>query len=186
MSAVESSVAGMGAGFSRYIEEVRDILRRGLRGEEAAEAVRAAMERMMREAPADEPWAAGILQDRPAGRALYRDPDFGFIQMGHLHGAGHSTAPHDHGPCWVVYGVYQGEIEIPTFRRDDAPEDSQARLTTIEARRLTSGVAYAYLPGQIHATRARAPEGSVVLRFLSEDLERVKRSRYAWSQVVDA
>lgn len=25
----------------------------------------------------------------------------------------------DHGPCWVLYGVGRGEIEITTYRRTD-------------------------------------------------------------------
>jgi predicted metal-dependent enzyme (double-stranded beta helix superfamily) len=183
---VESSVEALGSRFSRYIAEAHDVWGRGLRGAEAADAVRAAMVQFLNEASENEAWAAGILRDRPPGRELYRDPEFGFIQMGHFHAGGHTTSPHDHGPCWVVYGVYRGEIEIPTFRRDGAADDREARLTQIEAKRLGAGVAYAYLPGQIHATRAQAAEGSVVLRFLSEDLQKVKRSHYTWSQVSGA
>jgi len=126
MAMVESSVQALGDRFARFIAEARDVWARGLRGPEAAEAVRECMLRLLAEAPEDEPWVAGILRDRPPGRELYRDPEFGFVQMGHLHAPGHQTAPHDHGPCWVVYGVYRGEIEIPTYRREGAGDDREA------------------------------------------------------------
>ena len=40
------------------------------------------------------------------------------------------------------------------------------------------GMVQPYLAGEIHSTRALAPEGSVVMRFLSYDLEQVERHRF--------
>ncbi|HEX9445440.1 MAG TPA: hypothetical protein VGA73_15070, partial [Candidatus Binatia bacterium] len=43
--------------------------------------------------------------------------------------------------------------------------------------RLSPGVAHAYLPGDVHQTRA--VEGpATVFRFLSYDLEKIRRYRY--------
>jgi len=80
--------------------------------------------------------------------------------------------------CWVLYGVYRGEIEITTYRRlDDGNDKENAGLEKKELHRLTPGVVYPYLGGEIHSTRAvEAP--SVVFRFLSYDLNRVERHRY--------
>jgi len=136
------------------------------------------MIRLLQSTPRDESWIAGLLADKPAGRELYRDADHGFIQMGHFHRAGHHNAPHDHGPCWVVYGVYEGEVEIATYRRtDDGSVAGKAFLEVAGSRLLKPGIAYEYLSGEIHSTRCLS-DGAIVMRFLSADLEKVSRGRY--------
>lgn len=98
--------------------------------------------------------------------------------MGHIHPEGHSSQSTDHGPCWVLYGVYRGEIEITTYRRLDGGNDTgNAGLEKKEHHRLTPGVVYPYLGGEIHSTQA-VEALSVVFRFLSYDLNRVERHRY--------
>lgn len=130
-------------------------------------------------ASVDEAWVAQLIHQALPGRELYRDPDHGFILMGHVHRGGHQTSLHDHGPCWVIYGVGRGEIEIPTYRRtDDGHNPGTATLKEEERTRLTAGVVKAYLPGDIHATRAIDPTASLVFRFLSADLDKVERHRY--------
>ena len=111
-------------------------------------------------------------------RELYRDPEFGFIQMGHVHKQGHGNKPHDHGPCWVVYGSFSGVTEITKYKRiDDGSEPGIARLEKERLDRLTPGVVVPYLPGDIHSTHAAEGPG-VVFRFLSYDLEKIARNRY--------
>jgi hypothetical protein len=88
-------------------------------------------------------------------------------------------APHDHGPYWVVYGVYTGEVEIRTYRRtDDRSQPGTASLEVLESHLLTPGVARAYRVGEIHSTHDYTAEQGVVLRFLSADLEKVTVRRY--------
>lgn len=174
-----------GAHFARFVEAMRAAW---AGGQDAALPVRARslLEQLLRDARRDEPWVSGLLRDRPSARELYRDPDYGFIQMGHFHGpervqldAKQGLTPHDHGPCWVLYGVYSGEIEITKYRRaDDGATPGQARLEVAEVVRVTPGTVQPYLAGEIHATRAVSSEGSVVMRFLSADLEQVERYRY--------
>jgi len=178
MATEQVMASALGETFARYIEQMRAAWARGQDATLPARA-QALLEALLRTAPADEPWLAQLLRERPAARALYRDPDYGFIQMGHSHPAGHSNAPHDHGPCWVLYGVYQGAVEITTYRRtDDGSVPERASLAVQETARLTPGTVRPYLPGDIHAVRTVDPAGAVVLRFLSADLERVERYRY--------
>ncbi len=140
--------------------------------------VKTLMEKLLASTSPDEFWMAYLLKQGKPAKELYRDPDFGFVQMAHVHQPGHKNSPHDHGPCWVVYGVYKGEIEISTYQRTDGgKEQGKASLETKEVHRLTPGVVYPYLSREIHSTRAiEAP--SVVFRFLSYDLEKVRRQRY--------
>ena len=163
--------------FERYIAEVRSIWGDG-KNPELPFKVKALMENMLAATTRDEPWMAELLREAKPSKELYRDPDYGFIQMGHVHQQSHGNTPHDHGPCWVIYGSYSGVTEITVYRRmDDASVPGRATVEKRELHRLTPGVAYAYLPGDIHSTRA--VEGpAVVFRFLSYDLEKIQRYRY--------
>jgi hypothetical protein len=121
---------------------------------------------------------AELIRDGKPSRELYRDPEFGFIQMGHVHKQGHGNLPHDHGPCWVVYGSYSGVTEITKYKRtDDGKEEGKAKLEKKDLHRLTPGVVQPYLLGEIHSTNAVEGPG-VVFRFLSFDLEKIERNRY--------
>lgn len=163
--------------FDRYIEEVRSLWSRS-NDDQLPFKVRDAMERFLRTASPEESWLSELIREAKPSRELYRDPDYGFIQMGHVHPDGHGNLPHDHGPCWVVYGAYQGLTEITLYERtDDGRDPKQADLEKKELHQLSGGVVYPYTTGQIHSTRAvKAP--AVVFRFLSADLNKIRRRRY--------
>jgi hypothetical protein len=163
--------------FERYIAEVRVVWGDG-KDPDLPFKVKALMEKMLASTTRGDPWMAELLREAKPSRELYRDPDYGFIQMGHVHQQAHGNTPHDHGPCWVIYGSYSGVTEITLYRRtDDGKDPARAALEKKALHRLSPGVAYAYLPGDIHATRA--VEGpATVFRFLSYDLEKIQRHRY--------
>jgi predicted metal-dependent enzyme (double-stranded beta helix superfamily) len=161
----------------QYVTDIRTVWGNG-EDPELPLRVKTLMETLLTSTRPDEFWMAYLLKQGKPAKELYRDPDHGFVQMAHVHQPGHKNTPHDHGPCWVVYGVYRGEIEIAMYRRtDDGAEPGKATLETKEIHRLTPGVAYPYLSAEIHSTRAiEAP--AVVFRFLSCDIEKVRRQRY--------
>lgn len=163
--------------FDRYIAAVRALWGDG-KDPALPFKVKAAMEKMLAETRSGDPWMAELMRAGKPARELYRDPDHGFIQMGHVHPQGRGNSPHDHGPCWVVYGAYSGLTEITLYQRtDDGSVAGKAALEKKALHRLGPGVAYAYLPGDVHATRA--VEGpAVVFRFLSYDLDKITRYRY--------
>ena len=123
--------------FDRYIEELRSLWSDGPRRGVALQGGKAAMERMLSSTRPDDPWMAEIIRDADPSRELYRDPDYGFVQMGHVHPEGNGNLPHDHGPCWVVYGAYQGITEIPLYERtDDGRNADKAELRIKEVHKL--------------------------------------------------
>jgi len=161
----------------RYIAEVRAVWGDG-KDPQLPFRVQALMEKLFASTSPDDPWMAELIREGKPSRELYRDADFGFIQMGHIHRQGHGNTPHDHGPCWVVYGSYRGVTEITKYRRiDDRSQEGVAKLEPERVDRLTPGVCVPYLPGDIHATRTVEGPG-VVFRFLSYDLEKIERHRY--------
>jgi hypothetical protein len=161
----------------RYIAEVRAIWGDG-KDPRLPFRVKALMEKLFHSTSPDDPWMAELIREGKPSRELYRDPDFGFIQMGHIHKQGHGNKPHDHGPCWVVYGSYRGVTEITKYKRvDDRSREGVAKLEKERLDRLTPGVCVPYLPGDIHSTNAVQGPG-VVFRFLSDDLDQIERYRY--------
>ena len=162
----------------RYIEEVRAIWGDG-RDPELPFRVKALLEKLLASAKPDDPWMAELIAEGRPSRELYRDPKHGFIQMVHVHKQGHANQLYDHGRCWVFYGAYSGLTEITTYRcTDSGQEPGKAILEKKDLNRLSVGVVYPYLPGEIHSTHA--VEGpAVVFRFLSQDLDKAERSRYS-------
>lgn len=173
----------LGPTFAEYVTQLRFAWRLPAVAERA-ESCRLAMEQLFDSA--DPVWSAAMDrvagEDRPA--ELYRDPDFGFIQMAHPYHPGHNSPPHGHGvDGWVVYGVQRGRVEIATYQA----ADSDPPLRTSRSELLGAGEARMYLPGELHSTRMVSGEGAeqtaVVLRLLSEDLSRLDRRRFGWQDV---
>ena len=163
--------------FDRYIGAIRDAWGDGT-DPGLPHKVTAIMREMLATTRRDEPWIAEMIAEGKVAKELYYDPDHGFIQMGHVQPQGHTNPPHDHGPCWVVYGAFSGRTEIIVYRHAGVDEKSgRTILEKREVHQLTPGVVYPYVPGDIHSVVA--VEGpAVVFRFLSADLNRVKRAYY--------
>lgn len=161
----------------RYIAELRAMWGDG-KDPDLPFKVKAAMEKLFASTSPDDPWMAELIRDGKPSRELYRDPENGFIQMGHIHKQGHGNKPHDHGPCWVVYGSFKGLTEITTYKRtDDRSREGVANLAKERLDKLSPGVVIPYLTGEIHSTNAVEGPG-VVFRFLSYDLDKIDRYRY--------
>ena len=123
----------------RYISEVRAAWGDG-KDPQLPFKVAALMEKLFASTSPDDPWMAELIGDGKPSRELYRDPELGFIQMGHIHKQGHGNKPHDHGPCWVVYGSYKGVTEITKYKRtDDRSQEGVAKLEPERLDRLTPG-----------------------------------------------
>jgi hypothetical protein len=176
----------LGTSFATYVDE----LRAAWRTEEVtlrAQLCMKAMEKLL--LTTDETWLAFIddLASSPGAKELYRDPSFGFVQKAHSYSLDHATPPHGHGEGgWVVYGVQRGSVEIATY---EPTGDKSESVKLVESKCMTQGMAQSYLPGELHSTRtmtteAESSHGTIVLRFLSEDLSKVKRSRYRWEDVL--
>lgn len=161
----------------QYVAEVRSLWGDG-KDPELPHKVKGLMEKLLTTASPQESWITKIISKGLPCAELYRDEEHGFIQLGHVRAKSYSNSPHDHGPCWVVYGIYHGAIEITTYQRSDNIRVADGlQLDKKELVRLTQGSAMPYRSGEIHSIFAAGP--SVVLCFLSGDPEGVERYQYS-------
>ena len=166
---------------TRYIAEVRSIWGDG-KDPQLPHKLKALVEQLLKSTRPLEPWITSLIGEGPPEKELYRDKEHGFVQLGHLRQKGHRTVPHDHGPCWMIHGVYHGATEITVYKRTDGGKISgHATLQKKETKRLTQGEVIEYLPGEIHSTFV--PEPSVIFIISSGDLRRVQRCRYTFTGV---
>lgn len=146
-----------------------------------AKQVRQLMSEWLQSTAQDAIWVRDLKAEKSSGYPLYEDTDYGFILMNHFHEGFRINTPHDHGPYWVVYGVFEGEVEIPVYVHDAT--NNTVRVDRID--NLKAGDVVAYLPGEIHSTRVPTSEPAIVLRFLSVDLSMVPRRRFKAEQIIE-
>lgn len=112
----------------------------------------------------------------------YGHPDPGFRILAYRSAPRPETtkqSPHDHGVCFVVYGV-AGGTNVQTRYHWAYPEDTTqppALTVTSDTLQVPGDAAY-FLPGEIHSTQGSSTEETVYVRITSMDLENVERHRY--------
>jgi hypothetical protein len=80
--------------------------------------------KVLLKAPATEDWLAALHQQALANKELYCNPTNGFVLLAHRQPTGLYRPHHDHGRGWVIYAIQQGEIEMGTVGRLEAPDGS--------------------------------------------------------------
>src|SRR5215467_2698194 len=72
------------------------------------------------------------------------DPETDVHVLVHGREKGGKSVPHDHGPCWVVYGQYQHYTDMTRWKRlDSGNVAGQVELTVQKQFRLNAGEAAA-------------------------------------------
>ena len=137
--------------FDRYIAEVRATWGDG-KAPDLPFKIKSLMEKLFASTSPEDPWMDELIREGKPSRELYRDPDHGFIQMGHVHKQGHGNTPHDHGPCWVVYGNYKNPTRMRRWRRmDDGSTPGYAEVELQKEFMNEPGMASAFSVGDIHS-----------------------------------
>ena len=106
-------------------------------------------------------------------------PEGGFLLMCGIQRPGQDNLPHDHGNTWVVYGIYQGEIEQTKWRWSYPEADrTSPEIKPLETWVQEPGEVAFFLPGEIHNTRCVADDRAVVVRLEGQKLAGMLRHRY--------
>ena len=108
-------------------------------------------------------------------------PDPGFMVMAYRSAPRKAVppSPHDHGACFVVYGVAAGSNLQIRYRWKYAEDSTQPPvLEKVQEVLQKPGDAAYFLPGEIHSTQGSTEEETVYVRVTSQDLDGVWRHRY--------
>ncbi len=108
-------------------------------------------------------------------------PDPGFMVMAYRQGPAKAAppSPHDHGACFVVYGVAAGSNLQTRYRWTYGEDSTQPPVLekTMDILQKPGDAAY-FLPGEIHSTQGSTEEETVYVRVTSQDLDGAWRHRY--------
>jgi predicted metal-dependent enzyme (double-stranded beta helix superfamily) len=108
---------------------------------------------------------------------IAHDPETDVHVLVHGREKGGKSVPHDHGPCWVVYGAYRNFTRMRRWRRVDGGTGAgPAELTLQKDLTLQPGQADAFAPGDIHSIEY--PDGAFFVRVTGGDVERQQTLRF--------
>jgi len=82
-----------GTSLEQYVSAVRFVWGDG-KDPDLPFKVKGLLEKLFSSTSPEDPWMAQLIKEGEPARELYRDPDHGFIQMGHIHQKGHKNLPH--------------------------------------------------------------------------------------------
>lgn len=172
-------------GLEQFVTEVRAAVSKRLSAAETLESLRTGFKRLLSN--------RSFLRDRIEADAsvgdeicLYKDADFDFVVLargvsprGQAQGSSHAVLPHDHGPLWALYGIYEGKS---VFRRYEP--DSTVQIGDFPGLRLTreipaqAGDFDAIEPHNMHLPISDPHTGSVIVVVYDKPLETVVRRGY--------
>lgn len=136
--------------------------------------VRALVEDVLR----DERFLAKYLTDTsPERNILYEDPELGFCILAHVYQGARDSSPHDHGPCWAIYGQARGETHMTDWElAEPASEDTPGKVRRGKSYKLTPGMAHLYNEGQVHSPSRAGP--TRLIRIEGVNMKNVRRLKF--------
>ncbi len=117
---------------------------------------------------------------------IYRDTEYGHPNPGFVVLAYRQApqevkrpAPHDHGVCWVAYGVKSGSNRQSRYGYSHSADDGEKPAFELKDEFVQRGGDVHYiLPGEIHSVQGSTSETTIYARITSMDLDVVQRHRY--------
>jgi len=122
----------------------------------------------------DEVLGAGATEER---NMLYEDPDMGFCILAHVYEGAKTSAPHDHGPSWAIYGQAEGSTEMSDWKVLEKPDgDTPGKVEYIRTYALQPGDARAYQIGDVHSPKRVA--STKLIRIEGKNMDTVTRDKF--------
>lgn len=110
-------------------------------------------------------------------KILYEDPELGFCIVAHHYPGAKSSAPHDHGPSWAIYGQARGETHMSEYDLVEPASATKAgKARKSKTYLMTPGSAYLYDIGALHAPTRHATTDLV--RIEGTNMDHVKRFKF--------
>jgi hypothetical protein len=116
-------------GLQDFVDEVRHVVSRRLRVPETLQTLTPSFRRLLTNRTFLREKLA-TLESVDDEVCLYHDPDYHFVVLARgassrpAHkGQSHAAMPHDHGPLWALYGLYEGSARLQRY----VPDSTQDR-----------------------------------------------------------
>jgi predicted metal-dependent enzyme (double-stranded beta helix superfamily) len=126
---------------------------------------------------------------------LHAEPNDGFVVLARgaakkqpSQGKSHAVVPHDHGPLWALYGVYEGSSNLQRWAPDDAEKSGPFPGLKLESERFSeAGQMDAVQPHNMHLPVHTPGAETIILVVYDCPLDSVVRRGYvaAGKTVVD-
>jgi len=126
----------------------------------------------------DEKFVSTYIKDEtPERQILYEDPQLGFCILAHHYRGAKTSAPHDHGPYWAIYGQARGETEMSDYELlESASPEKPGKVRKTRTYKLTPGVAHVYNEGDLHSPKRI--DSTMLIRIEGVNMEKVKRLKF--------
>ena len=141
-------------------------------------AGRSKVGKLLQDVLKDEAFVSKYLPDEtPERKVLYEDPELGFCILAHHYRGAKTSAPHDHGPYWAIYGQARGETEMRDYRLlEPATPAKPGKVQEVRTYKLTPGIAHVYNEGDLHSPKR--VDSTKLIRIEGVNMEKVKRLKY--------
>lgn len=102
---------------------------------------------------------------------LFEHPELRYVVTALIHPPGWLGPPHEHGPTWTVYGVFEGEEVIRRYERvDEGAREGYAELRETRSLAARPGTVDWIHPGEIHSEDNPGETSTVSIVVRSENL----------------
>ena len=168
----------------QFVEDVKQVFATSQDARDQAQAIADHMRRIL---ATGWPMNSNKFSAEPGTYPIYASDDLGHPNAGFRiftyrsapRSADQVQSPHDHGACFVVYGVARGSNQQTVYAWTyDDDRTQPPTLQPVRSMLQEPGDVDYFLPGTIHSTEGSSTEETIYVRITSEDLEKVWRHRY--------
>jgi predicted metal-dependent enzyme (double-stranded beta helix superfamily) len=133
---------------------------------------------LLQEVLKDDAFVSKYIDDStPERKMLYQDPELGFCVFSHHYRGAKTSAPHDHGPYWAIYGQARGETEMRDYAMiEPATPEKPGKVREVRTYKLTPGVAHVYNEGDLHSPKR--VDSTKLIRIEGANLEKIRRLKF--------
>jgi predicted metal-dependent enzyme (double-stranded beta helix superfamily) len=108
---------------------------------------------------------------------MYEDKEFGFVIISHNYEGPKTSAPHDHGPSWAIYGQARGETAMNDWSLlEKASPEKTGKVKHVRTYKLAPGDAHLYNEGDLHSPSREA--STKLIRIEGMNMEKVRRFKF--------
>ncbi|MFM1815078.1 MAG: hypothetical protein RLZ98_1773 [Pseudomonadota bacterium] len=166
--------------FQTFIDELRAIWSAEPDMEKRYECARPVLEALVRDPLIQESSKSWPCTEGHKNLVLYTDPDHGFVINAVVRLPGRVGRIHDHGDCWVAYGVCDGLEALERYDRlDDGSKPGHAEIRLASDTPGTPGKVDVVAPYEIHREKGGpGRSAAVILRSRGLGKGTIKQGRY--------